>query len=122
MKNSVRTLCLSARTAALTAVLLGSLAVMPEMPAVHAASSSPASQTVSGSASVSTGKEAWAGFPRVSPAALASVHLTYDLGGGRTYVLDKNDAPALLIQSLRCLVCAEWKCISHDERQTADLY
>lgn len=97
MKNSVRILCLSARTAALTAVLLGSLAVIPEMPAVHAASSSSASQTVSGSASVSTGKEAWAGFPRVSPAALASVHLTYDLGGGRTYVLDKNDAPALLI-------------------------
>ena len=97
MKKKITMLRFAARTATLTTMLVGSLAAAPEMPAVYAASSASTAQASAAQTAHGTGQEAWAGFPRVSPAALASVHLTYDLGGGRTYVLDKNDAPALLI-------------------------
>ena len=97
MKKKITMLRFAARTAALTTMLVGSLAAAPEMPAVYAASSASAAQASAAQTAHGTRQDAWAGFPRVSPAALESVHLTYDLGGGRTYVLDKTDASALLM-------------------------
>lgn len=62
-----------------------------------AAKNTSAKESVSADTSVGTQEQsAYPGFPQVSAAALDAIHITYDLGGGLTYVLDKTDAPALL--------------------------